>query len=500
MNQNASFHSVLLRRERFRDWYLLNKDPIHSDRLMWQASGFRHLVHLLPGETILELGAGEGYLTKSLFQASKGRNPITAVRFDAEKSPFQIDDKMVESLCLDTLPGDLKGRKFTYVVGLDILDREDVTMLLNIVHELLEDGGRAVFFESNPWNPFVAIKNFLRKVAGKRPKRSLVSRPELYELISEVGFTRVAALFTDFVYAPLTPKLIWLLRNLSIILENMPFIRRFAGRILIHAQKPPINLTRKKVSLFRHETLRSAVSVVIPCHNEEMNVVPLVEGLRGYYDEYIHQIILVDDNSTDDTSNVMDKLSQEDPRIVVVKRTPPNGVGLAIKDGYAKATGKYVLSMDCDFQHLLPELEEMFDAAAQGFDAVLGSRFSRHSLLINYPFAKIFANRAFHLLANLIFRPWKRDVTNNLKLMRSEVVRDLTLTESWFAVNAEIGLQLVLMGCSIKEVPISWINRTFEMGHSTFSVLQSGGGYARVLGRLALKTRFGYKPIRRSNI
>ena len=63
-------------------------------------------------------------------------------------------------------------------------------------------------------------------------------------------------------------------------------------------------------------------------------------------------------------------------------RTGPNGVGRALTDGYRVATGQFVLSMDCDFQHLLPELRDLFDAAADGFDVVVGSRFSRHSVLL----------------------------------------------------------------------------------------------------------------------
>jgi dolichol-phosphate mannosyltransferase len=65
-----------------------------------------------------------------------------------------------------------------------------------------------------------------------------------------------------------------------------------------------------------------------------------------------------------------------------VYRKPPNGVGLALADGYRAATGKYVLSMDCDFTHLLSEVRDLFDAAAKGYDVVVGSRFSRHSVLL----------------------------------------------------------------------------------------------------------------------
>ena len=103
------------------------------------------------------------------------------------------------------------------------------------------------------------------------------------------------------------------------------------------------------------------VSVVIPCHNEEMNVRPLIEGIRTHYGDYLHEIIPVDDNSRDGTADVLRALAAEDPRIKPVFRAPPNGVGRAIADGLRAATGAWVLSMDCDFQHLLPELRDMFD-------------------------------------------------------------------------------------------------------------------------------------------
>jgi hypothetical protein len=154
------------------------------------------------------------------------------------------------------------------------------------------------------------------------------------------------------------------------------------------------------------------------------------------------------------------------------------------------------MSMDCDFQHLLPEMEDMFDAAATGADVVFGSRFSRQSVLINYPFGKILANRSFHVLANLAIRLGsRRDVTNNLKLMRGDLARQLVISEPWFAANAEIGLQLALLGGTIREVPISWINRTFDMGQSSFKVLKSGTGYARVLWRFAKVTHFGRRRL-----
>jgi SAM-dependent methyltransferase len=489
-HQEPGTMQLLSMREQYRDQYWLRRDPIIWERLHWRAQTFRHLVHLLPGQTILELGAGKGLFTRSLSNMTRGKNPITAVTFcSAAERPEGLPAN-VEFLRASAFPGALGGRRFNFIVAMDLLDQRDCGWVLQRVYDQLLPGGQVVFYESNPWNVVLKLRQSFLRLAGRRDPRQLVSRPELYELISEIGFIRLFAVFNDFVYPPLSSNLIWLLRNLSILLENAPAIQTLAGSILIHAQKPPKYVEQPKLSLFEHEPLREAVSVVIPCHNEEMNVRPLVDRLRILYGEYIAEIILVDDNSHDQTAEVIRQLASEDGRVKPVFRSPPNGVGRAIADGYRAATGRYVLSMDCDFQHLLPELSDLFAAAAQGYDVVIGSRFSRLSILLNYPFKKIVANRAFHVLAQILFLRKFRDLTNNLKLMRREVVEKLQLTQPGFAVNAETGLQPLLMGFSVKEVPISWINRTPDMGMSSFRLFKVGGGYWQVLLQLRLKTLF----------
>ena len=101
---------------------------------------------------------------------------------------------------------------------------------------------------------------------------------------------------------------------------------------------------------------------MIPCHNEEMNVRRSSPRCVDVYDRYIHEIIIVDDNSTDRTADVVARSLAHEPRIKLVRRTPPNGVGRALRDGYAAATGRYILTMDCDFVLLVPELRDLFDA------------------------------------------------------------------------------------------------------------------------------------------
>lgn len=498
LKQEERFIERLAVREHFRDRYWEERDPIVEERLSWRAQTFRHRVHLLPRQTILELGCGQGRFTQRLLAVSRGGNPVTCVTFDSDRPRPDTLPPAVEYLSTLAFPGPLAGRQFDFIIAMDLLDRVNCAWMMQHVYELLKPGAQALFYESNPWNPFLKVRRVLSRWLGARDPRRLLSQVELYELISEIGFIRVSAVYNDFVYRPIPHALMWLFRNLSTLLENAPAVRTLAGSILVNCQKPPRAAEVPKVSLFEHESLRGAVSVVIPCHNEEMNIEPLVTRLRDLFGEYLHEIILVDDNSTDATRAVIERLAAEDFRIKPFIRRPPNGVGLAVRDGYHVATGRYVLSMDCDFQHLLPEIRDILDAAAMyGYDVVVGSRFSPHSVLLNYPFLKIVANRGFHLLARIVLLRSFRDLTNNLKLLKREVVEQLILTQPGFAINAETGLQPLVMGYTVKEVPISWINRTPDMGTSSFRLARVGGDYFRVLIHLWLATVLRVGPYKR---
>lgn len=485
---------VLGMREQFRDRYWMKRDPIFKDRLLWRAQTFRHLVHLLPGQSILELGCGQGFFTQKLYKVSRGENPITAISFAPGNQRPALLPPNAEFISGTLTPIDSR-RKFDYIVAMDLLDENNCSWVLDNIYQLLKPGGQVLFYESNPWNVALRLRRLVTKLFGHQDPRALLNRPKLYELVSEMGFIRVFSVYNDFVYAPLTKSLIWLLRNLSILLENTPVVQTLAGSILLHAQKPPRVVEPELRSLCEHNMLKGKVSVVIPCHNEEMNIRPLIMRLEAFYGDYLHEIIPVDDNSHDRTAEVIKQLAAENPKIKPVFRTPPNGVGRAIQDGYRATTGDYVLSMDCDFQHLLPELRDLFDAAAQGYDVAVGSRFSRHSVLLNYPIQKIVVNRGFHSLAQILFWRKFRDLTNNLKLMRREVIEQMELTQPGFSINAETGLQPLLLGYRIKEVPISWINRTPDMGVSSFKLVKVGGGYWEVLLKLWWKQLRGkYRP------
>ena len=486
--------STLSMREQARITYARQHDPIFDDRMLWRAQCFRHIMHLMPGQRIVELGAGDGVFTCHLVNTTKNECAITAVTFSPSAvRPANLPGE-VEFLALSSFPEQLTSRKFDFVVVQDLLDRRSGIWFLQAIYNLLEPGGQVLFFESNPWNVILKLRRGLMHLSGRKDPRLLLSRAELYQLLSEVGFIRIFAVFNDFVYSPLTRRLIWALRNLSIVMENTPGIRTLAGSIMLHAQKPPRLVSNQSVSLAAHERFKSAVSIVVPCHNEETTIQPLVARLFDLFGGYIREVVLVDDNSSDNTRNIITSLAGRDARIKPLYRTPPNGVGRAISDGLQAATGDYILSLDCDFRELLPEVRDLFDAVEDGYDVAVGSRFSRHSVLLNYPASKIVANRMFHAISQLALLARFRDLTNNLKLMRREVAQNLILLEPGFAVNAEIGMQPLVMGFTIREVPISWIGRGIDMGTSSFRIIKAGIGYWRVLYRLWLRRFIGVGP------
>ncbi len=494
---------ILKKQEQFREDYWKNVDYFLPIRLKWRAEMVRHFFHLFPEDSILEIGAGSCQWTRLISDSNGNRNPICAATLNKELYEEIDHDSFsdnVEKIHLEEFPGKLSARRFDFIVGYQLLTDENAGVLLSELKGLLNPGGQILLFDPNPWNPYYRIRRFISKLFfffKQDEKNESLNRVDLFSLLSEAGYIKIKILPYDFLFPPIPKFLLWPMQNLSLILENFPYVRNFAGSLFVWAQKPAEEGWKRPMSsLVEHDCFKGKLSVVVPSMNEELNIPPLVENLKACFGEYIKEIIIVDDNSRDATAAVTEKLAECDPRIRLVKRSMPNGVGRALRDGFAAVEGDFMLTMDCDFQHILPELTGLFDAVADGADMAVGSRFSRESVLLNYAFTKILANRGFHILANLLLGKHFRDATNNLKLMRKEVLENLVLEANDFAANAETGLQPILLGYKVKEVPISWINRSVDMGFSSFNLMNTGPNYFVVLFRLIFRKWMGRDIVR----
>jgi dolichol-phosphate mannosyltransferase len=472
--------------ERTREAYWRRYPATSPVKLRWRALTVRHCFHVLPGESILELGAGSGLWTEHLATTLRGENPLTAAVFNQDLA-VQAEARQLPNtrvVCLDRLD-QLPEESFDYIVGTAILCHNAYAENLAALYRLLKPGGQLLFFEANYWNPQVFLKSTIRPIgryAGDADCQIGMRKFQLMKRASHQGFTHVEIVPYDIVH-PLTPRsLIHAVQSIAFILEHAPVLRDLCGTLYIWLVKPGV-AERPHVNLATHAQLFGTTSVVIPCHNEEMNVGRLIKALFEAYDAYIHEIIIVDDNSTDGTAAVVADAMAAEPRVRLIRRRPPNGVGRALRDGYAAATGRYILTMDCDFVLLVPELRDLFDRVAAGREGAIGSRFSYESVLINYPFFKILCNRAFHLLVKLTLLGGVRDVSNNLKLYRADILKTLDIEEPHFAANMETGLKPLLAGYDVEEVPVSWINRTVGMGASSFRIVKVAPGYFGALMR-----------------
>jgi 2-polyprenyl-3-methyl-5-hydroxy-6-metoxy-1,4-benzoquinol methylase len=482
----------LAEQEDRRTVYWNRFDPFVDLRMKWRASMMRHLFHILPGQKILEIGAGSGEFTRSLITATRDECKITTVVFSLkyrDEIREKLNNNNVDIVCLDSFPGTLQDEKFDCVVTNHMLGDRVRNEFLCAVKQLIKPGGGFLLFEPNPWNYYYHVRKLFRRlipITWGRPADPIsMNRLEVFSVLSEIGYTQINVLPYDFLYSPIPRFLIWPAQNLSIIMENFPYIRNLAGSLYIWARNPPLeNEKRTTVDLCEHQMFFGKISFVIPCHNEEMNVAPLIKGITDFYGKYVFEILIVDDNSTDTTAKATEKLSKIYKCVRLVKRSPPNGVGRALRDGLKEAKGEYVFIMDSDFQHIIPEIRDLFDAIADGADVAIGSRFSRESVLVNYAFTKVLANRAFHVIANILLGRHFRDISNNLKVFRHDVAKRLVIESDDFAANVETGLKPILLGYQVVEVPISWVNRSIDMGFSTFRIFKTGPNYWKILLRL----------------
>ena len=94
---------------------------------------------------------------------------------------------------------------------------------------------------------------------------------------------------------------------------------------------------------------------------------------------------------------------------------------------------------------------------------------------------KRFMNRAFHLIVSILFGIKQKDLTNNFKLYKTEIIQRLPWHSNDFAINAETGILPILAGYHIAEVPVSWTGRKKDMGKSKFRLFKVGSGYVKVI-------------------
>ena len=211
------------------------------------------------------------------------------------------------------------------------------------------------------------------------------------------------------------------------------------------------------------ETIALSLSIVIPCYNEIHTIARLIEEVRaGPVDR--KQIIIVDDNSTDGTRELLkEKIEKLVDKVVYHQRNL--GKGAALRSGFKEATGDIVIVQDADLEYDPNDYARLIEPILRhGADVVYGSRFVGSGAHRVIYFWHMVANRALTLICNVLTNINLTDMMTGYKAFRREVIQGIAIGENGFGCEAEITMKLARERHVFYEVGISYHGRTFGEG------------------------------------
>ncbi|RJS80998.1 TIGR00374 family protein [Methanophagales archaeon] len=231
------------------------------------------------------------------------------------------------------------------------------------------------------------------------------------------------------------------------------------------------------------------ISCVVPAYNEEENLEELIErlipALESHDETKDYEIILVNDNSTDNTHSIIDALANENPRIKPVHRASTPGFGNAIKEGLKHAEGDIIIPVMGDLSDDPKDIPKLVRKIEEGYDIAYGSRFIKGGSVEDYPAAKMLANRIFNNAVRFLFGIPHRDVTNAFKAYKREVLDAIgieNIEAEGFDLTVEIPLKAHILGFKSAEVPVNWHGR--EKGEAKLKLSENGFVYGKRLLKL----------------
>lgn len=205
------------------------------------------------------------------------------------------------------------------------------------------------------------------------------------------------------------------------------------------------------------------LSVVVPAFNEEWRLPPTLIDMVDYLDTrgLSYEVIVVDDGSSDSTTDVVKKFERIRPQISLI-RVPRNyGKGHAVRLGMLTAHGKSVLFADADGSTPFRELERLEAELAKGADVAIGSRamISNDTKVVTN-WHRRFLGRAFNFCVNMLVLPSVADTQCGFKLFTSQAARFLFERQQSDGFSFDVEVLYIARKAKLRivEVPINWKN------------------------------------------
>jgi len=207
------------------------------------------------------------------------------------------------------------------------------------------------------------------------------------------------------------------------------------------------------------------LSIVIPVYNEAATVEQLIAKVVGVDMGVEKELVLVDDCSTDGSSDVLKKLQQAHPEWRFVFHEQNSGKGAALRSGFAEATGDLVVIQDADLEYDPGNIPQLLGPILDGHaDVVYGSRFTGggpHRVVYYWHYL---GNRFLTTLSNMMTDLNLTDMEVCYKLFKREVLESVDLKENRFGFEVEITAKIARGKWRIYEVPIAYYGRNYADG------------------------------------
>ena len=233
------------------------------------------------------------------------------------------------------------------------------------------------------------------------------------------------------------------------------------------------------------------LSVIIPARNESENLQSCIGGIVEVLkkNQINHEVLVIDDGSTDNTHEVVTSMIKRYPSIRYVRNEDKNGFGRAVRLGLQKFSGDAVAIMMADRSDSPKDLVMYWKTLQEGYECVFGSRFIKGGQVLDYPLVKLIANRIVNTMIRIAFNIKSNDVTNAFKMYRRNVIEGCKpLISPHFNLTVEIPIKAVIRGYSYKVLPISWKNRTH--GETKLKLKEMGSRYFFIIAYLWLEKYF----------
>ena len=241
------------------------------------------------------------------------------------------------------------------------------------------------------------------------------------------------------------------------------------------------------------------LSVVVPARDEEGCIASTVEHLHVELRlrDVPHEIVVVDDGSSDGTWAILFALQERIPELRPVRNEGEHGFGRAIICGLDHVAGDAAVIMMADESDDCRDVVRYWEKLNEGWDCVFGSRFIKGGGVIDYPWVKLQINRLANAFLRFLFNISLNDTTNAFKAYRKSVIDGCKpLIAPHFNLTVEIPLKAIVRGYSWTVVPVTWRNR--RTGQAKLKIKEMGSRYLFICLYVWLEKYFSRGDYRKS--